>query len=214
MLATQLVSELESHSVVPKRKAWEADLSDLGKKDIIFLLAFDNFQLEDLAEQHFTRVKELVNSPAKLIWVTSLSNPAGALVTGMARTIRNEMPGKEFVVVSLQTKTFETSTTLAKQLAYISVNSSNDAELLEEDGLLKVCRVVEDTQLHGEIIKFEEEADDHIEQTPLKDAVSPQVLAFQTQGMLESVCFETDDLATAPLSDDEMEIEVKATGMK
>ena len=213
-VAVQLALELESHSFKPRRLRWGTKLDDLNNKECVSLLELETSFLENIGEKDFGRIKELLTSPSKVLWVTSCQSPAGALSVGMGRSIRNEMPGKQFRTVSVQENSLETPEKLAQMLLQLTIASTRDSEFLADDGVLKICRVVEDAALDDEVSAFGAEGKDRIESMPLEEAAGPQKLALQSQGLLDSMCLETDPLAATVLESDEVEIEVKATGLK
>ena len=210
-IASQLSLSLESHMIIPTRLRWG---EDVGDRECICLIDLADPLLENIDTEDFTRIQSLVSSPSKLIWVASASTPAGALAIGMARSIRNEVAGKQLYTLSVQEKSMETPETLAQVLTQLVTNPTKDSEFLEEDGLLKTCRVVEDPHLDAEMSLTLAEKKDRIEADRLDNAIGAQKLAVLDQGTLDSVCLETDDIAATGLADDEVEIEVRATGLK
>lgn len=213
-LAAELSMSLESYKVTPKRMRWGQDLEGFGDMDCICLLELAEPLLEDIGLEDFARLQRLVSSTAKLLWVASLDTPAGALAVGMARSIRNEVASKEFRTLSVQGTSIKTPKTLAQLLTKLAVTPTKDSEYLEEDGLLKTCRVVEDALLDEQTSQTLIEEKDRIESIPLGCVIGAQKLAVLNQGLLESICLAADDLASTELADDEVEIEVKATSLK
>lgn len=200
--------------IIPKRVRWRTDLEDLNDKECICLMELEKPLLEDIGDEDFAKIQKLVSSPLRLLWVTSLDTPAGALAVGMARSIRNEIAGKQFRTVSIQDKSTGTLENLTQLLVQLAITPTIDSEFLEEDGVLKTCRLIEDASLDEIVSQTRAEGKDRIESVPLEKAIGPQKLAIQNQGMLDSICLEADDLAAMALGDDEVEIEVKATGLK
>lgn len=215
ILASQLASMLESISFTSLRLKWGDDDQLLKGRQCICLAELDKALLEEIGKDDFQRAKEVVTSSTKLLWVALQRDPANHLVVGMARSIRNEMPGKSFVTACVQNDSLKAPEKLAERLVQLVVDTSNaDSEFLEEDGLWKICRVIEDEYLDQEVSRLLAEEKDRIECIPFEQAVGPQKLAVQSQGMLDSICLETDDAPSNDLGEEEVEIEVKASGLK
>ncbi len=213
-LATQLVQELESRAIKTSRVAWDRTAYDFKEKECISLMELEAAFLEDLSEADFNAVKRIVLDSANLTWVTALDGPAGALASGMARSIRNEIPGKVFRSLQVQDKSLNNPDKLAFIVGQAATIATPDDEFREDDGVLQVCRVVEDAPMNEDITQLLVEGKENVENMALEQVDGPQMLAIRAQGMLDTLCVEDDDVAGTPLGKDEVEIEVKATGLK
>ena len=213
-LATKLVQELEGRSIKTSRVPWDRTTYDFKEKECISLLELEASLLEDLNEADFNAVKTLVLDSANLTWVTALDGPAGAVASGMARSIRNEIPGKLFRSLQVQDKSLDTPAELAFLVGQVATTATTDNEFREDAGALQVCRVVEDAPMNEDITQLLVEGKENVENMALEQVQGPQMLAIRAQGMLDTLCVEEDDVAGTELGRDEVEIEVKATGLK
>lgn len=170
--------------------------------------------LEDLSEPDFNAVKSIILDSANLTWVTALDCPAGAVASGMARSIRNEVPGKMFRSLQVQDKSLDSPDELAFLVGQVATTTIPDNEFREDAGVLQVCRVVEDSPMNEEVTQLLVEGKENVETMALENVVGPQMLAIRAQGMLDTLCVEADDVAGTELGNDEVEIGVKATGLK
>ena len=213
-LAFQLVQELENRSIKTIRMVWDQKTYDLSEKECISLLELDASFLEDLSEADFTAVKSIILDSANLTWVTALDGPAGAVASGMARSIRNEIPGKSFRSLQVQDKSLDTPDKLAFLVGQVATTAIPDEEFREDAGVLQVCRVVEDAPMNEDITQLLVEGKENVESMALEQVNGPQMLAIRAQGMLDTLCVEEDDVAGDELGNDEVEIDVRATGLK
>lgn len=213
-LASRLAIELEHQSITPTRVKWGVDFENFDDKECICLVDLEESMLAEINEEDFQKLQRIITSSSKLLWVESLRSPFGGLAAGMARSIRNEMPGSHFATVTVQESSLNSSQRLARQLTQLITEPSTDLEFLEEDGMLKICRVVEDVGIDQEVAQSQSEEKDRMLSIPLERAIGAQKLAFHTAALLDSIHLEPDDLATTALEDDEVEIEVKASGLK
>ena len=212
-LAAQLSLNLESHMITPRRMRWGKHL-DFSQGEIICLMELAKPLLDVVRKEDFATIQEIVSNPSKLLWVAPLSIPAGALAAGMARSVRNEVAGKQFRTLSVEKHTTETNERLARLVTQLAITPTADSEFREEDGVLKICRVVEDEVFDEWVSQTLIEGKERIESIALEEAVGAQKLAIHNIGMLDSICLEPDDHATSMLADDEVEVEVKASGLK
>ncbi|KAI9728591.1 MAG: Type I Iterative PKS [Cirrosporium novae-zelandiae] len=212
-LSSQLVSELKHRSVTINKVAWGNDLSLLKDKRCISLLELEKPVLSSLSATDFATIQSLILECSSLLWISSSGDPSGSLASGMARSIRNEIPDMQFRTLQIQPKSLDSPNLLAPAIARLATISTADDEFIEEDGILKVSRVIEDTPMNKHMSSSLSEGTEIIESMSLKQSNSPQKLAIQNQGMLDTLCYEADEVPSQPLGDDDVEIKVKATGL-
>ena len=213
-LATRLIHELESRNIKTSRLVWDQKNFNATEKECISLMELEVSFLEDLSEADFNAVKSIILESAYLIWVTALDGPAGAVASGMARSIRNEIPGKLFRSLQVQNKSLDSPDELAFLIGQLATTTSPDDEFREDAGVLQVCRVVQDAPMNEDIAQLLVESKENVENMALEQADGPQMLAIRAQGMLDTLCVGDDDVAGSELGIDEVEIQVKATGLK
>ena len=213
-LASRLAISLKDYAIKAKRTKWSPHLATMKTKECISLLELDAPFLLSLGNDDFASLQQVIIQCSSLLWITALDDPAAHLVSGMARSIRNEMPGKRFRTLSLRSKSLDSPDRLAELVCRLATTTTADDEFQEEDGVLNICRVVNSTSMTEEISRLLTPNKDIIDLLPLKQADGPQKLAIRAQGMLDTVCVEMDDTTTSNLENDELELEVKATGLK
>lgn len=213
-LAARLALELESRNVKFEKITWGPHITGQTIKECISLLDLDASFLFDLGSEDFTSLQRLVVACPSLLWVTALDDPGADLVSGMARSIRNEIPGKRFRTLAFRPQSLNVPVQTARLVMKLATTTTVDDEFREENGIINICRVVEDTSMNEAMSSVLSEDKHKVELMPLGQADRPQKLAIKVQGMLDTICVETDDTSTTVLRDDELEIEVKATGLK
>lgn len=213
-LAARLAFELGTNSIKTTRIRWNTNSFTMEGKVCISLIELETSILEHLGEGDFTAIKQLILHSSSLLWITALNNPAGGLVSGMARSIRNEIPGIQFRTLTVPAKSLDSPDQLAPLIGKLATTLTSDDEFLEKNGIIEVSRVVEDSRMNEEWSRQLMEGKDRIDFVPLEQVGSPQKLAIRAQGMLDTLCLETDEGTESELGNDEVEIEVKATGLK
>lgn len=212
-IAAHLAVELQSQSFKPRIVKWDLISQEDAENDCVSLIEIDAPLFENIEEEDFVKAKHIISQASSLLWVTSLESPAGALSFGMARSIRNEMPAKRFRTLSIQKNTKEFPNRVSLLITRLVISSTPDSEFVENNGVLQISRVVEDRSMNEDLARMVTETRERIALIPLEEAPGPQKLAVKAQGMLDSICLESDDIY-GHLADDEVLIEVKATGLK
>lgn len=213
-LAAQIQVELGKNNVKARRVPWSTSISFLKAEDCISLLELETPMLLDVNNEDFLKLQQLILGSSNLLWINALDNPAAALAPGMARSIRNEIPGKRFRNLAVQTESLLSPHMLAPLIERLMLTGTSDDEFVEENGKLKICRVTEDTLMNGEMSRWLGHGRNSIDHISLESVNDPQKLAIQARGMLDTLCLEADHVFDCQIAHDEVEIEVKATGLK
>lgn len=213
-LAVQLVHEFEGRAIKTSRVPWDRKTCDFTEKECISLMELETSFLEDLSEADYNAVKNLILVSATLTWVTALDGPAGAVACELVRSLRNDIPSKVFRSLQVRDTSLDSPDMLAFLITQLTTITTPDDEFREDAGVLQVCRAVEDAAMNEDVTQLLVEVKESVEIMALEQVDSPQMLAIRAQGMLDTLCVEQDDVAGTELENDEVEIEVKATGLK
>ena len=214
VLCTKLMHELESNQISVKRRSWGPGITDLAGSHCVSVVELDESLLFDTAEEDFGALKHLILQSSSLMWISKASDPAGHLSAGMMRSIRNEVPGKSLRTLRISGDALDYPDRIAKSIGKLLMTSTVDSEFVEEEGVLKVCRIVEDGSMNINMSQWMTQREESIEKLPLKEAQGPQKLALRSQGMLDTLYMEFDKEAERPIQDDEVEIRVRVTALK
>lgn len=221
-LATDLAAKLAA-SGVKKITTGALGMETLGKVCVI-LQGLESPRLSTLSANDFDRIKEATRTAAGILWAVrgvsaGTTLPESDMVVGLARSVRSET-SLPFATLSLACETV-TSTDIAcnsisKVLETVfdpsAPSSGVDMEFIERNGHLLVPRITNDTEMNNYIHR-----EIHKDIAPyLQDYSQPGrrlKLKIGIPGMLDTLCFTDDNTTVAPLLPDEVEIEVRATGM-
>jgi len=193
---------------------WDSSISRLAGKSCISLLEFQKPLLRDLTEEDFGRVKQLVLSTARLFWVTGFDDPSTSMIDGLARTVRNEVPGLALSTFHASDPSLLLPKDLAELVSKAFASGGKDDEFRVMRGLLHVSRIEENTALGEDISSLLPGISKTISRLPFNQLQYPVRLGVQSPGLLDSICMEEDDLAKTELEPDLVEIQVKATALK
>ena len=180
--------------------------------------------LYDPTPQQFGTIKDIFNRAKGVLWVIrggirSPTDPNGSLVLGLARTARSENGGTTIVTLDL-----DKGTPLADNAAADTVfslfkshfalerdgNRTLDVEYAEKNGVLTIPRIIENNAMNQTLkalmsMPVPEDQRFHQHGRPLRMEVTP--------GFLDSIRFVDDEIFIQELSDDDVEIEVRAVGL-
>lgn len=214
LLCAKLAHELESNHNKVKKCRWGPNITDLAGKHCVSVVDLDECLLFDTTEEDFAELKNLILHSSSLMWISNASDPASHLSDGMLRSIRNEVPGKNLRALSISGDTLENPDRIAVLIRKLLMTSTLDSEFVEEEGSLKVSRLVEDVSMNNEMSRWITQREETIEKLPLKDAQGPQQLAIRAQGMLDTLYLENDKETERPVDADEVEVQVRVSAMK
>lgn len=215
VLEQHLIAALASRGYKTSTVVWgEVEVSTLQGKMCISLLELEQPFLEDLSEKDFDALKQFILNAASVMWVNGLDQPASSMMNGMARVIRNEVPGINLRTFNAPYTSLGTPERLAQIISRVFCSNSSDNEFLFKDDFIQVSRVVEDRSLNAEMDRLNPQNSKLVDNIPLRDAPGPLKLAIGTVGIMDTLCFERDSVPRTELKSDEIEIKVKATALK
>jgi acyl transferase domain-containing protein len=184
--------------------------------------------LDELTEPLLTRIDDkqwevlqtLISSRAKILWVThgsqlDVTNPQGALVHGLLRTIRSEDPGLNLTTldvgdpVSPQTVTAISS--LLKNLALPTVKSPVEAEYAERHGEIYISRISPDEKVNA--FKKNESTNGLLQEGSLRDQKTLVRLRAERIGTLEGLVFGETASLELPVEPNHVEVDIYAAGL-
>ncbi|RMZ80672.1 hypothetical protein DV738_g2743, partial [Chaetothyriales sp. CBS 135597] len=194
--------------------------SDLRTCSCIFLADLEDPFLEYVSPERYVALQELISAASGLLWLTQGGGPSprnakADLVTGFARCMRAENPGLCFVTLSVdqvQPVNVVSKTILKVFDTYLQKSSGDITEntLFEKDGVIHIGRIIEANTMN-EIIaarSLNQKAVDGLYNTG-----RPLALAIDSPGLLDTLQFKDDDIYDEPLGPEEVEVQVKATGL-
>lgn len=209
-----IAKNLAQNGYKTNRFTWGSDVSVLNGKTCIALVELENSILQNLGEGDFKILKDLVLEAKSILWVVGFGDdPSANMIDGLVRVVRNETPGLSFRTFHAGDRSLSTNK-LGELISHVSLSSSPDTEFEVKDGLLNVGRIHEEEGLNNEIHQLVSGTDNEIAKAPLGQAPYPLKLCIPNPGILDSLCFEPDDLPETELEPEKIEIEVKATALK
>ncbi len=191
---------------------------DLSQSVCVFLPEVQQPFLHGISEVAYRSLQTVISKCNALLWITSQhsEDPTNQLVQGFARCIREENKNLRFVTASLDC--FRGAAFMIDKIllicrgAIFNTSENYEREFVEKNGMLFTNRVVE-----ADIINRHVYCKTTV-QPPQPKSLSqhqmhPLKLSISAPGMLDSLEFRDDMRTSLPLLDDEVEIEIKASGL-
>lgn len=194
--------------------------ADLHHCFCFFLQEVDESLLANLTAPAFAMLQQVITKAPGLLWVTdgggiAQEKPQKHLVDGLSRVARTEFNNLVFATLALESFTPGNDDPIRKitqVIENILAQSEEDfeSEYREEDGMLKIGRVLESNSLNEEIRNKTLSHQHKIEE--FGDG-PPLALHLASPGLLNSLQFLEDFSVDKPLASEEVEIKVEASGV-
>ena len=186
------------------------------------VLAFEGFSLSQVSESHFVALQSILLRSQGVLWVTRGvrgHSPEASMIDGLARVVRSENAAVKLVTLGLDDNPslsdVETLKIISRVYAHVfgcsDNNTTDDHEFIEEKGIIKVHRILEDGNKDRYIMR-ETQKPMPEPQSFVQDGRSLR-LRLGSPGLLDSIYFEDDPKLKQPIADEAVEVEIKATGV-
>ena len=219
-MINKLTSKLKATFSVDSRicDVLECQSIDLRQRVCVFLHELQQPFLYGVSEAAFSGLQKIISSCHSLLWVTGqyTEDPAKQLVQGFARCVREENKSLRFITASLDTSRGVPSVVDKILLVYkssvLDTSEIFEREFLEKNGILHTNRVVEADTLNQHV--HSKTTVQPPEPKPLSQSLMQHLkLSIATPGMLDTLEFKDDLRKSIPLLDDEVELEIRASGL-
>lgn len=194
-----------------------------GKLCIVLCEATRPF-LSDPSPEEFEATKRIFTSAAGVIWVTqgakmASKSPASNLITGFSRTVRSEYGSIRTVLLDLDPDQPFPSIAAADTVlnlfeGHFGTNAQKlddmDFEYVQRGGRIVIPRMVSNAAVNRELESANLEPIPELQD--FRQPGRPLVMEIGTPGLLDTIHFVDDDRMDDALPDDQVEIEIKATG--
>ncbi|CEN60761.1 hypothetical protein ASPCAL03194 [Aspergillus calidoustus] len=203
------------------------DIVSLGEaktenKNCLCLAGLDDAFLSTMDQPAFEAFKRTFNSAKEIVWVTrgamsDYASPRSSLALGLIRALRKEIPAVRMFIVDLDPDQSVSQQTLCESLDHfirrlVLIRAGDDNEFLQRNGMWHVPRLITAPE-PSRAIQATLSPNVPTRQTkPLIKADQPCRLSRNESGSLQNLSF-TKVPFEDPIAQDEVEIEVHATGI-
>ncbi|KZM21666.1 uncharacterized protein EKO05_0000979 [Ascochyta rabiei] len=188
----------------------------------LVLTELDSPLLSTLSASQFAALKTMLTSAEGVLWVVRSAyhgskNPDANMVSGLSRTLRSEGTLAKFITLDLdageQLNSLETVSNITRvlQLTLGAQTETKETEFRVKDGKLLTPRIINDDELNNYI--HEQVHPAATELASFCDIKRPLRASITAPGAAETLVFDDDDRLQQPLSEDYVDIQIKATGL-
>lgn len=220
--ASQLRSLLSKEGI----KCNLANLPECAPKDRISIVLYEltGSVLRNPSPSNFEGIKRIFLDSSGVLWVTEgglieCSNPDLNLVIGIARTIRAEKGDTMITTLDLDAQNpLSPAARAAKIFSVFTANfrkevATSDIELeyAERNGVVMIPRLVEDNRFSSP--ETSAIGSTSLGSQPFNRDGRPLRAEIGTPGLLDSIQFVADDRISGELSENDVEVNIKASGI-
>ncbi|KUL82178.1 hypothetical protein ZTR_09578 [Talaromyces verruculosus] len=220
-LATAVEAAFQGHTSAVSVLNWDnVTANDLKGKYCICLAEWNNPILAYINDDQWTRFRNIISTANGTLWVSGgaamdCPRPHGSLMVGLSRAIRNENSNTLLATLDIDPPHSIDLSASANTIVQVAVCHSSgalvDNEFAARGRTVYIPRVERAPQLDNKLRLYEAKG----EPQPVNfvGCQRPLKLTIKTPGLLDTFVFEEDQEYYESLSDDWIEIQVKAVGL-
>ena len=230
-LVDQISNELKQRGVIAKAGPLDKALDSMTPGMRVVALFDEKHLLVNASEQDLKVFQSLARNAASLVALTSCGtvngrNADGAVIPGLLRVLQTENPVSQYISIDIDADNFAVGNDDVIDLARCIVDqefalhqgipmddeegNSKDREFSWQDGSMWVSRHVPDAGFHSQ--HGIDSQSIQTEMLPLKIQGAVRA-AFETPGVINSLCFKSYKELLQPLPRDFIDVEVAAVGL-
>lgn len=230
-LVDQISKNLKQRGVIARAGPLDRALDSVAAGSRVVAFFDVKHPLVNASEQDLKIFQHLARNAASLVALTSCGtvkgrNADGALIPGLLRVLQTENPVGQYMSIDVDADSFEVGHDEAKDLARCIVDqvfaldqgiptddeegNPKDREFSWQDGCMWVSRHVPDAGFHSQYGVDSQSMKP--EMLPLNSQGAVRA-AFETPGVLNSLCFKSYEELLQPLPQDFIDVEVAAVGL-
>lgn len=219
-MASEIVNQYPGSQVLHLTQYFGNSCDLISPSDLVIsLLDLGSPTLANLSEEQFLVVKAMIRHSQRIMWVSSgskdgaaISSPHCGTSMGFLRAIRHEEPTKHIVALAIECCSLHESMFVFEILRSCFFETregflpSQEIEFIVRDNRLEIGRLVKESDLDVKRLSHTTPKLRHEPYNPH----TPILLEAGVPGMLDSLRFVRDSLASEELGPDEIEIMARA----
>ncbi|KAI0550654.1 hypothetical protein F4679DRAFT_594564 [Xylaria curta] len=198
--------------------------SSADGKTVVSLLEYEKPFLQEIGEAQFEQAKQVLLHSAELLWVTRSNpdelpaHPSRHIISGLLRCLKTEDASRRLYELHFCREAAPDVDSAARMISRRLCSFwgpkqtlPEEMETVEQDGALCISRYLPEPILNRSLSLKQHGAAPEVEN--LVQPKRPLKLTIGVPGMLDTLHFVDDDAPLQPLTDEDVEIEVKACAM-
>ena len=194
---------------------------DIGGADCIFLPELEEPFLSGICTEAYACFQNICASVHGLLWLTtssdqSAAHPANNMIHGMSRCLQGE--NTNLKVITLAAEQLQHTSLIARNVSKVfaatlgSLSEEFETEYSEKEGLLCINRVTRAAYIDRHVYS-KTNTQTAQPRAFSQDHSEPVKLTIGAPGLLDTLQFIQDPIARQPIACDEIEVQVKASGL-
>ena len=175
------------------------------------LLELQTSLIESLEQPDFVTLQKLALDCKSLLWLDALDDACSGLFTGMARVLRNEVPGLQLRTMHMPPDSLSSAAKMSSLIVRLWESDSPDNEFRVQDDVVHISRIVEDEDLNDNFSNSAGSESSKVDAMVLCEDSIPLELSVQKKGF---PCFVPISTSTAQLGEDEIEVSIRAVAFR
>jgi acyl transferase domain-containing protein/NADPH:quinone reductase-like Zn-dependent oxidoreductase len=187
---------------------------------ILVISELETPQLPTLTSEQWASVRELLQKRNKIVWVSKssqwqVSNPDGAMIHGLCRSVRTEDPSMRLITLDIEDTTSGSAVasidTVLRAFQGATADQTFDCEYVERDGVFHVSRIIGDDSINA--TEAAKTAGAPPVQVRLHEASTTIRMIAERVGSIDSLQFVEVSASELPLPDNTVEVELFASAL-
>lgn len=195
--------------------------TDFEKAICVILPDCEQVFLRGMKKHDHENLQRIISSASGLLWTftsdtETSSNPTSEMITGFSRCIRGEESRVKFaslaIPAGLEARSAAENVIKVFQESFVFSSEKQELEYAVKNEMLGVYRLIEAADLNRHILsktRVQSALQQRFRQNPSRSLE----LTIGSPGLLETLRFRDSTLASLPIAHDEIEVEVKASGV-
>ena len=196
--------------------------ADLSNTSCVVLIEACNPLLYEIDDKSFDSVKSMILSSASTLWITSggiieSQRPEASLITGLGRTVRAENPALALSTLDLDPSTAIDTGAISESILRLVASTWRQEDRISDwkyalrGGMILTNRMIPQKEMNKVLDTLNVQSIPEL--LPFKQPNRPLQLEIGVPGLLNTLQFVDDTESTKPMAHDDVEIEVKASGL-
>lgn len=213
-VSRRLSTKLTSQGFHVETLQWSSEnASKLHGRSIISLLELETPFLSDLSEEDYSLLKTVALNNSRLLWVSRGADPAIQATMGYLRVLQSENVNLDLRYMLLEERANRPAEDISSRVAELAVAPTTNREYMEIDGSLCINRWVVDERLKH-VMTSDGDQQGSTGSVTLRDVAGSVLILRHKSNEPDSFWFTVDESQQTDLTTDEVEIHVKAIGIK
>lgn len=211
-VANEILKLASERGLQARSMIWPPEMSEATSQSVISLLEMESSFLSDISPEDFNMLKSLLLGTSHMLWVTKGDDPVMNAATGYLRSLKNENPNLNTRYLRVEDRLNRNFSDVADVIMKAAVTPSIEREFVEIEGRLCINRWAADKGISRTLVNDKSAVP--FERMAIGESLGGLELVLGNPEKPDSFYFDAMTDSTVEFNSTEVEIEVKAIGLK